>query len=79
MYDEQAEVSSPVYVSQKEDPKTTYEGNEIGKWAIPIPDKSLGKKREFGVSFIFGGTEVEVKIVDKTTEKMEKIRLECLG
>jgi len=78
MYDEQHEVESPVYISTNEDPKTTEDGEEIGKWTIPIPDTSLGRNREFGVSFIFGGTEVEVKVVDKATGQVKKIRLNCL-
>lgn len=78
MYDEQVEVESPVYISDKENPRTTHEGEQIGKWTIPIPDRSLGRHREFGVSFIFGGTEVEVKVVDKATKKISKIRLNCL-
>lgn len=78
MYDEQLEVESPVFASEKEDPKTTYDGLQIGKWTIRIPDKSLGRKREFGVSFIFGGTEVAVKVVDKATGKIEIIRINCL-
>lgn len=41
----------------------------VGCFKVPINDISLGTKRKFGISYIFGGTEIQVKVVDKTTGK----------
>lgn len=52
---------------------------QIGKLSVPIPDTTLGKNRRFGLSFLFGGTEIEVKVVDKATEKEYKTFVDFLG
>ncbi|XP_053374853.1 heat shock 70 kDa protein 12A-like [Mercenaria mercenaria] len=53
--------------------------NLIGELAIPISDKSLGRKHEFGTSFIFGGTEIVVKVVDKVTSDVTYESVDFLG
>ncbi|KAH3747262.1 heat shock 70 kDa protein 12A-like isoform X2 [Dreissena polymorpha] len=80
LYDDQHEMESAVLTSPLEDPQYVTDCTEIGKWTFPIKDAGKkGKEREFGVSFMFGGTEVKVKIVDKATGEIKELRLNCLG
>lgn len=51
----------------------------IGHLEIKIPDTSLGKGREYGIKFIFGGTEIAVKIEDKATGEVYITAVDFLG
>jgi hypothetical protein len=52
---------------------------KIGRLSIPIYDKSLGRNRAFGTTFRFGGTEIEVKVVDKATGQVFIKTVDFLG
>ncbi|XP_052819020.1 heat shock 70 kDa protein 12A-like [Mya arenaria] len=78
LYDDQAELECSILTSEIDNPKYVTDCHEIGKWCFPIPDTSLGRSREFGVTFMFGGTEVVVKVVDKVSKVEKKIHLDCL-
>ncbi|WAQ95250.1 HS12A-like protein, partial [Mya arenaria] len=77
LYDDQAELECSILTSEIDNPKYVTDCHEIGKWCFPIPDTSLGRSREFGVTFMFGGTEVVVKVVDKVSKVEKKIHLDC--
>ncbi|XP_053399341.1 heat shock 70 kDa protein 12A-like isoform X3 [Mercenaria mercenaria] len=67
--DSQTEMYYYIYASTSPDPVLVTEPGcvKIGELRIPIPDTTLGKEREFGCRFIFGGTEIAVKVEDKAT------------
>ncbi|XP_052780579.1 heat shock 70 kDa protein 12B-like [Mya arenaria] len=69
-----------IYASLNPKPShTTEKGcSEIGYLEIPINDTSLGKGRKFGVRFIFGGTEIEVKVEDKADKQVFRKRVDFL-
>jgi hypothetical protein len=81
VYDKQRELSRGIYVSSNKNSVvvTDPECSRIGKFIVPIPDTSLGRLREFGTTFLFGGTEIEVKVVDKATGKVTKRTVDFLG
>ncbi|WAR25157.1 hypothetical protein MAR_010861 [Mya arenaria] len=70
-----------IYASLNPNPTHTTEKecSKIGYLEIPIDDTSLGKDREFGVRFIFGGTEIEVKVEDKADKRVFRKRVDFLG
>ncbi|WAQ95287.1 HS12A-like protein, partial [Mya arenaria] len=78
VYDDQTELECSILTSDIGNPIYATDCQEIGKWSFPITDTSLGRKREFGVTFMFGGTEVVVKVVDKVSKAERKIHLDCL-
>ncbi|XP_053376192.1 heat shock 70 kDa protein 12A-like [Mercenaria mercenaria] len=51
----------------------------IGDFSIPISDTSLGRNHKFGTSFIFGGTEIVVKVFDKATGDVTYRSVNFLG
>ncbi|WAR25154.1 HS12A-like protein, partial [Mya arenaria] len=77
----QKAVGFEIYASRNPNPShTTEKGcSKIGKLRIPIDDTLLGKAREFGVRFIFGGTEIEVKVEDKADKRVFRKRVDFLG
>ncbi|XP_060562930.1 heat shock 70 kDa protein 12A-like [Ruditapes philippinarum] len=81
LYDTQTSVGFEIYASSKPTPVfvTDPDCSKIGSFSIPIPDTSLGKARKFGTTFLFGGTEIEVKVVDKATGKVTKRTVDFLG
>ncbi|XP_045204275.2 heat shock 70 kDa protein 12A-like [Mercenaria mercenaria] len=81
MYDDQTSVTYDIYASSSVDPVfvTDVGCSRIGTLTIPISDTSLGRERRFGVSFLFGGTEIEVKVVDKTTGEVTIKTVDFLG
>jgi hypothetical protein len=74
VYDTQTSIVFGIYASSKPNPVfvTDPDCSKIGSICIPIPDTSLGRLRKFGTTFLFGGTEIEVKVVDKATHKVTK-------
>ncbi|XP_045173653.1 heat shock 70 kDa protein 12B-like isoform X2 [Mercenaria mercenaria] len=70
-----------IYSSPKKHPYFTFENDckQIGYLSIPILDKSLGQNRRFGCTFIFGGTEICVKVVDKENGKVTYESINFLG
>lgn len=72
LYADQTKVSKNIYASTSTDPCLVTEPGciKIGHFIIPIPDTSLGTDREIGTRFIFGGTEIAVKVEDKSTGKI---------
>lgn len=66
---DQTSIGFRMYVSTTPNPALVTEPGcaQIGFLRIEIPDTSLGKEREFGTKYIFGGTEIAVKIEDKAT------------
>lgn len=52
---------------------------KLGEFTIDIPDTTGGLNREIDARMIFGGTEIEVETVDKTTGKVSKGRANFLG
>ncbi|XP_053400546.1 heat shock 70 kDa protein 12A-like [Mercenaria mercenaria] len=67
--DTQTGICYDIYTSASADPIFVTEPGcvKIGRFIIPISDTTLGRKRKFGCKFIFGGTEVAVKVEDKAT------------
>ncbi|WAR25155.1 LOW QUALITY PROTEIN: HS12B-like protein [Mya arenaria] len=67
----QTTIALEIYASLNPNPSHTTEQrcSKIGYLNIPIDDTSLGKDREFGIRFIFGGTELEVKVEDKADKR----------
>ncbi|XP_060578454.1 heat shock 70 kDa protein 12A-like [Ruditapes philippinarum] len=81
IYDTQTKIGKEIYASSNPNPVfvTDPECSRIGKFTVPIPDTSLGKARKFGTTFLFGGTEIEVKVVDKATGEVTKRTVDFLG
>ncbi|XP_053399339.1 heat shock 70 kDa protein 12A-like isoform X2 [Mercenaria mercenaria] len=67
--DDQTEICYKIYTSSLPDPLLVTELGcvKVGEITIPILDTTLGRKRKFGSRFIFGGTEIAVKVEDKAT------------
>lgn len=74
----QTQITIPVLLSTELDPKLTDGSIRLGTLNIPIPNIRHGKDRKFGVSFMFGETEVKVKVVDKVTGRVETMSVDCL-
>ncbi|XP_060559207.1 heat shock 70 kDa protein 12A-like [Ruditapes philippinarum] len=81
IYDTQTAIDKQIYISTNPNPVfVTDQGcSKIGSFSVPIPDTSLGKLREFGTTFLFGGTEIEVKVVDKATDEVTTKSVDFLG
>ncbi|XP_052778299.1 heat shock 70 kDa protein 12B-like [Mya arenaria] len=77
----QTTIALEIYASLNPNPSHTTEQrcSKIGYLNIPIDDTSLGKDREFGIRFIFGGTELEVKVEDKADKRVFRKRVDFLG
>ena len=52
---------------------------KLGRFTIDMPDTTGGLDRKVEARMIFGGTEIEVETVDKTTGKVSKGRADFLG
>ena len=48
---------------------------KLGTVNVPMPDTTGGCDRKFGVSFLFGGTEIEVKVRNKDKGTEQKISI----
>jgi hypothetical protein len=72
IYADQKSATWDIYATTSPDPCLVTEPGciKIGQFIIPIPDTSLGTDREIGTMFIFGGTEIAVKVEDKSTGKI---------
>ncbi|XP_060591180.1 heat shock 70 kDa protein 12A-like [Ruditapes philippinarum] len=79
--DNQTRVTTKVYASSSTNPQhTTEDGcNYIGSLTVPISDISSGRNHKFGTSFIFGGTEIVVKVVDKESGEIMLKSVDFLG
>ncbi|XP_060592798.1 heat shock 70 kDa protein 12A-like [Ruditapes philippinarum] len=79
--DNQTNISTTVYASTSTNPQlTTEDGCKlIGTLTVPISDTSSGRNHEFGASFIFGGTEIVIKVVDKESGEMMLKSVDFLG
>ncbi|XP_053376188.1 heat shock 70 kDa protein 12A-like [Mercenaria mercenaria] len=79
--DNQDAVGFGIYSSPSTHPYFTFENDckQIGYFSIPIADKSLGRNRSFGCTFIFGGTEICVKVVDKENGEVTYEAINFLG
>jgi hypothetical protein len=66
-------VSITIYCTQKRYPDLVTETDcfKLGNVDIPMPDTTGGCDRQIGVSFQFGGTEIEVKVRDKTNTETD--------
>ncbi|XP_060566338.1 heat shock 70 kDa protein 12A-like [Ruditapes philippinarum] len=74
-------VSITIYCTQKRYPDLVTETDcyKLGNIDIPMPDTTGGCDRQIGVSFLFGGTEIEVKANDKTTGSQKRISVSFWG
>lgn len=76
------QVSVEIYSSESENPTlVTQPGcNKIGELKIPNPDKTSpnDEDRALGITFIFGGTEIEVKVVTKKTGRVDRTFVDFL-
>ncbi|XP_060570465.1 heat shock 70 kDa protein 12A-like [Ruditapes philippinarum] len=79
--DDQTAIGFNVYASTSTNPQfTTEDGcSLIGQLRVPISDTSSGRNHEFGISFICGGTEIVVKVVDKESGEMMLKSVDFLG
>ncbi|XP_060563267.1 heat shock 70 kDa protein 12A-like [Ruditapes philippinarum] len=79
--DDQTAIGVDVYASSLTNPQLTTEDgcNLIGKLRVPISDTSSGSNHKFGISFIFGGTEIVVKVVDKESGEIMLKSVDFLG
>ncbi|XP_060570707.1 heat shock 70 kDa protein 12B-like [Ruditapes philippinarum] len=79
--DSQTRITAGVYASSSTNPQHTTEDGckRIGTLIVPISDTSSGRNHEFGISFIFGGTEIVVKVVDKESGEMMLKSVDFLG
>ncbi|XP_060588441.1 heat shock 70 kDa protein 12B-like [Ruditapes philippinarum] len=79
--DDQTAVGFGIYASSSTNPQLTTEDgcNHIGTLTVPISDTSSGRNHEFGISFIFGGTEIVVKVVDKESGEIMLKSVDFLG
>ncbi|XP_053376596.1 heat shock 70 kDa protein 12A-like [Mercenaria mercenaria] len=79
--DDQTKIGFKIYSSSTAHPHfITEEGcSLIGEFTIPISDTSLGSNHAFGTSFIFGGTEIVVKVEDKATGEVTLESVNFLG
>ncbi|XP_060570705.1 heat shock 70 kDa protein 12A-like [Ruditapes philippinarum] len=79
--DDQTKITFKIYASTSTNPQLTTEDgcSLIGKLTVPISDTSSGRDHEFGTSFIFGGTEIVVKVVDKDSGEVMLKSVDFLG
>lgn len=74
----QRHIISPVLVSTDADPQVSDDCIEIGKLVIPVTYTTKSKDARFGVSFMFGKTEVKVKVVNKSSGEKTTLNVDCL-
>jgi len=74
----QTKISCPLIISTERDPLVTDGCIEIGVLNIPIPNKKQRADRKFGVKFMFGKTEVKVRVVDKASGVERTLNVDCL-
>jgi molecular chaperone DnaK (HSP70) len=79
--DDQTTLGINVYASTSTNPQLTTEDGckRIGTLTVPISDTSSGRNHKFGISFIFGGTEIVVKVVDKESGEIMLKSVDFLG
>ncbi|XP_053395912.1 heat shock 70 kDa protein 12B-like [Mercenaria mercenaria] len=79
-YDDQTEVGFHVYASESPNPILVTEKCcfKLGVLSIPIKDTSLGRDRPLDTKFLFGGTEIVVKVVDQITKEISLLSIDCL-
>ncbi|XP_060566335.1 heat shock 70 kDa protein 12A-like [Ruditapes philippinarum] len=74
-------ISITIYCTSKRYPDLVTEAGcyKLGNVDIPMPDTTGGCDRQIGVSFLFGGTEIEVKVRDITTGTQKRISVTFWG
>ena len=77
----QTELEFEVFASSNVNPNYVDEEGcfRLGKFTIDIPDTTGGLDREIDARMIFGGTEIEIETIDKTTGKVSKGKADFLG
>ena len=78
---DQTEMAFEMFASTRSNPGFVDEDGcfRLGKFTIDIPDTTGGLDRKIEARMIFGGTEIEVETVDKTTGKVSKGTADFLG
>ena len=78
LYSNQTQVSLPVYTSTNEDPKFVDDDGccYLGKLTVDLP--KYGSDKEVSSSFIFGGTELKVQAVVKSTGEVTTANFDFL-
>ncbi|XP_061183641.1 heat shock 70 kDa protein 12A-like [Saccostrea echinata] len=78
LYSNQTKVSLPVYTSTREDPEFVDESGSsyLGKLTVDLP--KYGSDKEVSTSFIFGGTELKVQAVVKSTGEVTSANFDFL-
>jgi hypothetical protein len=76
-------VGFPIFSSTSKNPrKSTEHGcRQIGMLVVPNPDPrpyAAGENRMLGVTFLFGGTEIEVQVVAKKTGREDRTYIDFL-
>ncbi|XP_033725358.1 heat shock 70 kDa protein 12A-like [Pecten maximus] len=77
----QTSISFGIYASTSDNPMYTTDDSvqEIGELVLDMPDTSRGLDRGAKVTMYFGGSEIEVKAVDKHSGNEIRVRVDFLG
>lgn len=78
--DEQITISLDVYRSTHIEPQLVTDPSceKIGFLEVPLPDKLLDQRRSLSISFLFGGTEIIVKVTVRATGETKELRIDFL-
>lgn len=78
--DDQTALTFNIFATSSRNPHFTTEPGcqNIGTLSVPLPIEQ-GKKRSVGTSMKFGGTEIEVKVVNKSTGEVSTKFVDFLG
>ena len=79
IFDDQTSLALDIYASTKETPKLVTESGCMKIGTITTSITNCGRDQEFGYSMMFGGTEVEVSAVEKSTGKVTTATVNFLG
>jgi hypothetical protein len=81
VYPTQTSVLFSIYCTKHRSPELVTDSGcvKLGEVELPMPDTTGGVNREAIASFRFGGTELEVKVYDKSAGTERKISLSFLG
>lgn len=81
LYEDQKFVSSDVFSSINPNVELVTEEScrQIGTLTVPVPENTVGEDRAFDVSFLVGGTEIEVKVKHISSGQVHKTRVDFLG
>ncbi|KAK3587083.1 hypothetical protein CHS0354_014958 [Potamilus streckersoni] len=78
---EQKAGSVRIYISDAENPVyvTDESCKQIGTLIVPMPDTTGGTSRDIEITMIYGGTEIRIEAVDKTSGKRVKTDIKFEG